>query len=116
MERKTRSKFGLGGLNLNQGKPVLSQDISVCPGANYELTFTMSSQLKYTTAVTVTALGITLATIILAPPGASQGYGPYPFSVPDSADTFAYTTLHFQISTPIFYPIIYIDDVSIYQP
>ncbi|KAK8022449.1 hypothetical protein PG993_013216 [Apiospora rasikravindrae] len=114
---KDGNQFMFGGLFFNSGSPVLSQAITVCPGASYELTFTMGSAIFFPGTLTVTAMGQQLASIDLAGQGqAATGYGPYPFSVPASADTFAYTSVEFQVYSPLFGNTIIIDDVSIYQP
>ncbi|KAK7918462.1 salivary secreted peptide [Apiospora marii] len=99
--------------------PVLSQTITVCPGANYELTFTVHRQTEAPVFLLVSVQGQNVAQLPLYGTGA-QGYGPYPFTVPASAtgDTFASTTVQFQLESPLdwnTYTIAF-DDVSVYQP
>ncbi|KAK7937653.1 uncharacterized protein PG986_014521 [Apiospora aurea] len=99
----------------NTGSPVLSQAITVCPGANYELTFTMGAVVFYPGNLVATVMGQAVANIqLLGDP--TKGYGPYPFSVPASADTFAYTSVEFQVQAPLWGNTVFVDDVSIYQP
>ncbi|KAK8057263.1 hypothetical protein PG996_011200 [Apiospora saccharicola] len=99
-------------------EPVLSQDMTVCPGAHYELTFTVDrQQIREPVFLIVTAQGQQLLQTVVYGQG-TQGYGPYPFSVPASADTFAYTTLQFRLESLGRFDgySVAIDNVSVYQP
>jgi hypothetical protein len=119
----------LGLLQTVTGSGTLYQNISVCPGANYELTFTMAMDHDTYAGdfpVTFSALvfnNVLFSTTLTATSSALNGYGPYPFTVPESTDTFTFTDLQFTFSATteviIFAGaalIFYLDDVSVYQP
>jgi hypothetical protein len=114
-------------ISLSDVHSILYQNISLCPGANYELTFTMATTQSPSAGAVALSVYLfdtilTANTFALAQTSSTlQGHGPYPFSVPASSDTFAFTILKFDIlaftttqteGTPFIFDF---DDVSVYQ-
>ncbi|KAF7532620.1 hypothetical protein G7054_g7830 [Neopestalotiopsis clavispora] len=92
----------------------LNQNISLCPGASYELTFEAALTDSTMLTVYLDSVSNQLTPLVIGS-GSMRGYGPYPFTVASSTDTFAYKNLMFSLAVFNNLDSILIDDVSVYQ-